>query len=62
MKTFGKRYAKFLVAAAVAAGSAAVPLLGDGHLDAQDWSRVGVASLAAVLVLLVPNKPKPPEA
>lgn len=51
------RYAKFLVAAAMAALVAVQTAITDDRITTSEWVTIGLAALAAVGVWLVPNKP-----
>ncbi len=50
-------YRKFLIAALAAGLVAAQAALSDGVFTAEEWWQVGLAALAALGVVLVPNKP-----
>ena len=51
------RYRKFIVAALGAAAVAAQAAVSDGDVSNDEWVKIGVAALVAVIVLLIPNKP-----
>jgi hypothetical protein len=51
------KYAKFLVAAAIAGLTALASALTDDHVTNGEWVVIGLAALGALGVYFVPNKP-----
>jgi flavoprotein len=50
------RYAKFIVAAAIAALTVLASAITDGHITNGEWVQIALAGLGAVGVFVVPNK------